>query len=58
MTYRMGDDGSLTVQVAVTPAERNLQRCTLDGDCDVVAPSRPRWSDIPEGDDPYFLSTN
>ena len=58
VTYRMGDDGSLTVQVAVTPAERNLQRCTLDGDCEVVATSRPRWSDIPEGDDPYFLSTN
>ncbi|WP_374971155.1 hypothetical protein [Terrabacter sp. BE26] len=58
VTYRMGEDGSLTVQVGTTAGRRNLQRCTLDGHCEVVAPNLPRWSDIPEGDDPYFLSAN
>lgn len=58
VTYRMGDDGTITVQVGEAAGARNLQRCTLDGACEVVAPALPRSSDIPEGDDPYFLSTN
>ena len=42
-----------------TDGTRSLQRCTLDGACKVVAPRRPRDQvDIPEGDDPYHLSTN
>lgn len=59
VTYRMGRDDSITVQVGSTTGQRNLQKCTLGGACEVVAPSRGRDNqDIPEGDDPYYLSTN
>ncbi|MEW1952163.1 hypothetical protein [Terrabacter sp. NPDC080008] len=57
-TYRLGGDSALTAQVAVTPSQRNLQRCTLDGVCEVVAPARPRNTDIPDADEPYVLSSN
>jgi hypothetical protein len=59
VSYRMGSDDTVTVQVGGTAGTRSLQRCTLDGACEVVAPQRPRDQvDIPEGDDPYHLSTN
>jgi hypothetical protein len=60
VSYRMGEDETITVQVGEATGERNLQRCTLSsGDCVVVAPSRPREiADIPEGEDPYTLSSN
>lgn len=59
VTYRMGDDAAITVQVGGANGKRTLQRCTLQGDCEVVAPSRGRADpDIPEGEDPYFLSDN
>ncbi|WP_020141609.1 hypothetical protein [Terracoccus sp. 273MFTsu3.1] len=59
VSYRMGDDERITVQVGSTTGDRDLQRCTLDGACEVVDVGRPRWNpDIPEGDDPYFLSAN
>jgi len=59
VSYRMGSDGTVTVQVGSTAGTRSLQRCTLDGSCEVVAPRRPRDQvDIPDGEDPYFLSVN
>ncbi|GAA2740261.1 hypothetical protein GCM10009868_01780 [Terrabacter aerolatus] len=59
VTYRMGADDTITVQVGSANGTRNLQRCTLNGVCEVVAPALPRdRGDIPEGEDPYFLSTN
>jgi hypothetical protein len=59
VSYRMGDDETITVQVGAASGERSLQRCALtSGDCVVVAPSRGRDADIPEGEDPYILSSN
>jgi hypothetical protein len=58
VSYRMGGDGTVTVQVGATTGDRSLQRCTLDGECIVVAPGRARDTDIPEGEDPYFLADN
>jgi hypothetical protein len=59
VTYRMGDDETLTVQVGFPAGTRDLQRCTLTGECEVVAPGRPRLqADVPMGDDPYYLSVN
>lgn len=59
VSYRMGDDERITVQVGSTTGRRDLQQCTLQGECVVVAPGRGRDNvDIPEGEDPYFLSTN
>ena len=58
VSYRLGGDGTVTVQVGATTGHRSLQRCTLDGECIVVAPGRARDTDIPEGEDPYFLADN
>jgi hypothetical protein len=59
VTYTMSDDETFAVQVGSTTGQRNLQRCDLTGACVVVAPSRERDQlDIPEGDDPYYLSIN
>ena len=57
--YRMGADGSITVEVGGVTGQRNLQVCSLDGACELVAPDRPRlYPDIPGTVDPYFLSDN
>jgi hypothetical protein len=58
VSYRMGDDSNLVVQVDSPTGLRDLQRCTLEGTCEVVAPGSPRTVDIPEGEDPYVLSDN
>ncbi|WP_323095497.1 hypothetical protein [Intrasporangium sp. YIM S08009] len=59
VSYRMGADGTITVQVGSTGGTRSLQRCTLDGSCEVVGRARPRDQvDIPEGDDPYVISAD
>ncbi|WP_076262959.1 hypothetical protein [Intrasporangium flavum] len=59
VSYRMGSDGTVTVQVGAAAGSRALQRCNLNGVCQVVAPARPRDQvDIPEGEDPYFLAGN
>ncbi|GAA2500211.1 hypothetical protein [Terrabacter carboxydivorans] len=58
VSYQMGDDSKLVVQVGSPSGLRSLQRCTVEGDCEVVAPGAPRTADIPEGDDPYILATN
>jgi hypothetical protein len=58
VSYRMGDDSKLVVQVGSPTGLRDLQRCTLEGNCEVVAPGSPRTVDIPEGEDPYVLSDN
>ncbi|GGM86869.1 hypothetical protein GCM10009721_09610 [Terrabacter tumescens] len=58
VSYRMGDDSKLVVQVGSATGLRGLQRCTLEGVCEVVAPDSPRAVDIPEGEDPYTLSDN
>jgi hypothetical protein len=54
----MGDDSKLVVEVGSSTGLRDLQRCTLEGTCEVVAPGSPRTVDIPEGEDPYVLSDN
>jgi hypothetical protein len=58
VSSRMGDDSKLVVQVGSPAGLRSLQRCTLEGACEVVAPDSPRTVDIPEGEDPYTLSDN
>lgn len=59
VTYRMGSDDRVTVQVRGATGKRSLQVCALDGRCAVVAPEHERDNpDIPEGDDPYFLADN
>ena len=59
VSYRMGSDDRVTVQIRGVTGKRSLQVCPLDGRCAVVAPEHERDNpDIPEGDDPYFLADN
>ncbi|GAA6525657.1 hypothetical protein [Intrasporangium sp. DVR] len=59
VSARAATGQDIAVQVGHADGTRSLQRCTLEGSCEVIAPARPRWqSDIPEGDDPYVLSLN
>ncbi|AXG14945.1 hypothetical protein [Intrasporangium calvum] len=59
VSARAATGQDIAVQVGHEDGTRSLQRCTLEGRCEVIAPARPRWqSDIPEGDDPYILATN
>jgi len=59
VSYRMGSDDRVTVQIRGVTGKRSLQVCALDGRCAVVAPEHERDNpDIPEGDDPYFLADN
>jgi hypothetical protein len=55
---RMGADEQLTVQVW-NGTRRDLQRCGLDGHCEVVGAARPLPNpDVPDALGPYVISDN
>ncbi len=55
---RLGADQQLTVQVW-NGTRRNLQRCGLDGTCEVVGASRPLPNpDVPDEPGPYVVADN
>ena len=55
---RMGSDQQLTVQVT-NGARRALQRCGLDGACEVVGASRPLPNpDVPDEPGPYLVAVS
>ncbi|MDC5696143.1 hypothetical protein OO014_02655 [Intrasporangium calvum] len=59
VTAHLGEGGVLTAQVNGTDGLRSLQVCSLDGSCAVAGEAKPLWTaDIPEGNDPYVLTTN
>ena len=56
---RFGTDGSITAQVTAADQQRGLQRCSLEGQCEVVGAAGPSWQpDIPEAAGPYLLAEN
>ncbi|NUO90814.1 MAG: hypothetical protein HOQ18_08330, partial [Dermatophilaceae bacterium] len=55
---RMGADHQLTVQIW-NGDRRSLQRCGLDGACEVVGAARPLPNPgVPDDPGPYILSEN
>lgn len=54
---RFGGDGSITAQVTRADGRRALQRCSIEGRCEVVGTARPPWeSDVPESVGPFMLT--
>ncbi len=55
---RFGPNGALTIKFGVDGQKRNLQRCTIDGDCEVVGEAGSPWEpDIgPDSDGPYVMA--
>lgn len=56
---RFGADGSFTAQIGAVDQQRDLQRCRLDGRCEVVGAPGPSWTpDIPGSAGPYLIAEN
>ncbi len=56
---RFGADGSITAQVTAADQQFDLQRCRIDGQCEVVGAAGPSSQpDVPEAAGPYLLAEN
>ncbi|MEP7333106.1 MAG: hypothetical protein ABI692_13560, partial [Terracoccus sp.] len=56
---RFGADGSITAQVTAADQQRGLQRCSIEGQCEVVGAAGPSWEpDIPESAGPFVWAEN
>lgn len=59
LSGRFAADGWITALVTAANQQRALQRCDLEGQCEVVGEAGTSWvPDIPESAGPYLLSEN